>query len=126
MEREMGYELQIRAGALISVNSIAKWILSTAIARMPGAPIFKFALPKMRACTMNEYTTLWSEALKSERRNIKMNEDFCDAMNAAIAAGLERAPTKRHRQSSSDGLSEPTLASCFLFPKVALQKHKIC
>ena len=79
---------------LISVNSIAKWILSTAVARMPGAPIAKVALPTM-GHAMNEYTTLWSEAVKSERRKIKMNEDFCDAMNAAIAAGLERRADNR-------------------------------
>lgn len=74
---------------------------------------------------MDEYTTLWSEALKSERQNIKMNQDFCDAVTAAIAAGLERAPTTARTRLV--GLpSEPTLASCLLSPKLALQKQKIC
>jgi hypothetical protein len=91
---------------------------------MPGAPIAKVALPTI-GHAMNEYTTLWSEALKSERRKIKMNEDFCDAMNAAIAAGLERAPTTARIQLVGQP-SEPTLASCFLCPKLALPKQKIC
>ena len=78
---------------------------------MPGAPIAKVALPTM-GHAMNEYTTLWSEALKSERRKIKMNEDFCDAMNAAIAAGLERAPTTARTQL----VGQPLRASaCQLF-----------
>lgn len=91
---------------------------------MPGAPIAKVVLPMM-GHAMNEYTTLWSEALKSERRKIKMNEDFCDAMNAAIAAGLERAPTTA-RTEPVGRPSKTTLASCLLCPKLALQKQKIC
>jgi hypothetical protein len=92
---------------------------------MPGAPIFKFALPKMRACTMDEYTTLWSEALKSERQNIKMNEDFCDAMNAAIAAGLERAPTTA-RTPLVGQPSELNACQLFAISESTLQKQKIC
>lgn len=89
---------------------------------MVGQVIFKFAPPKIKARTMDEYTTLWSEALKSERRTIKMDEDFCDAVKAAIAAGSERAPTTARLQLG-EAPSEPTLDRCSLAPKVAPQEE---
>lgn len=89
---------------------------------MVGQLIFKFAPPKIRARTMDEYTTLWSETLKSERRTIKMDEDFCDAVKAAIAAGLERAPTTA-RLPLGEAPPEPMLDRCSLAPKVAPQEE---